>query len=1521
VSAQTRLLVPSQFSTIQTAIDGTENGDSVLVADGIYIGEGNTNLIFRGKRIVVASHYILDADTTHIRNTVIDCQNATRGFYFQNGEDSLSLVIGLSIRNGHTKDTEYGGGILCSNASPTIKNCIITNCKSDAGGFGAAIACRPNASPTISHCIITQNNSNGIYCWESSPIISDCVISNHKGISSAICLVKSNAIVRDCVIAENSGHYGGGIYIDANSSPIISNCLITHNTANFGGGISSYINCSPMIINCTIADNSAADDGASGLPPAGGGIHCHNSSAILVNSILWNNTPQEAYLDDAPFNSLTISYSDIRGLQENIVRQASSLLDWKEGNISEDPRFVNSSVGEYRLLPMSPCIDSGDPKYPLDPDGTMADMGAFYFDQSAMSLPDIEVLQQSLLFDSVFVDDSKSLYLSVKNRGQRTLRILDLSSSSPYFLPSETKFMIEGGTTHDVEVTFSPSNAQVYVDTLKIMTNDPDELVTAIQLVGTGIPKPALQVIPTEWIAPSNGGTSPEILVRNIGGGGVISFSISENVDWLGLSATMGITPGSFVITAIENTTGKTRVAGITISSPNASGSPIVLTVTQPSRPILSVVPLSWTAPYVGGESPQVTVSNIGGGGAISFSVLKSAGWISLSSEAGTTPDSFRITAAPNTTGAERATSITVTSEGAVGSPKDITVTQPFVASPKLSVGISQWSAPAAGGTSPAVSVTNSGGGGAFSYTVSENAGWLSLSSNGGTTPGSFSITASENSTGVARSADVIVTADEIEGSPKIISVTQAARSILNVDPLTWYAPAAGGTSPSVFVTNIGTGGAIYYSVTKDVSWLTLSATDGSTPGSFTMTAAANTTGADRSGSVTVTAPGVSGSPKTIAVYQNVTPDISLSASSHIFAETDIGSSATWQFAVINTGASALTVTNITCDNPVFQAQPKSFSVPVFSSQYVSVSMTPVAIGNVLGTMTIHCNDPDQATVTVALSGAGVDLTPPSFGLANLPATIPINAAVPLSATVTDNAGLQFVQLFYRSGGQGAFQSLNMASSTGSVFTAQIPASAVGFGGFVYYISARDIGGHTAITDTLRPRVAFADGVLTTESSNSAYLGGFPRGQWRMLSVPAALTEKSVNAFLGDENELGSYGEPNWRLFHWEDSNGDGRMDGYAEYRPADSKSSNAFAPGEAYWLKANPAGEKIVIDAGTGQSTDLTKQTIVLQPGWNQIGSPFAFPTRFIANHADIVNQLYAANASGGYDLTQTFRPWEGYFVYLRGSVSQSLILSPWDLPAAQKAGEEEKIWELQLTASCGEKEDRINYVGVSPTASDQWDAMDLPEPPGMEAGVSLGFPHEDWGEDAGLYTTDFRAKSAEGHVWEMVLQSSGKSASLQWQLTQSVEQPIRLKLFSLYSGEVWDLSETDRLVLEGFDPNGKTRFKLVAGSETFVSERTIEFKNSLPADYSLQPAYPNPFSGSTYISFAIPRGGLVDLVIFNMLGQKIRQFQSHYTTLGQHQVVWDGHDEVGQRAAAGVYFIVMKAGSFSKAVKVVRM
>jgi parallel beta-helix repeat protein len=293
-----------------------------------------------------------------------------------------------------------GGGIYCDNSSPSISGNTING---DTASFGGGICCTGNSNPSIIGNTIGGNRvflaGGGIYCDNSSPIISGNTISGNiamhpegGGTSGGICcLNNSNPIISGNTISENSASSisGGGGGIECSySSPSISDNIISRNSAGAGGGICFTDNSSnPSILGNTISGNLAyiwgggiysgggspiisgnTISGNSALWLGGGGIFCEISSPTLVNCILWANRPQQIFVSSG---SPQMTYSDIEGGYTGA------------GNINAWPAFVDTAQDDYRLQWGSPCIDTGDPN-PIynDPDGTIADMGAWYYDQT-----------------------------------------------------------------------------------------------------------------------------------------------------------------------------------------------------------------------------------------------------------------------------------------------------------------------------------------------------------------------------------------------------------------------------------------------------------------------------------------------------------------------------------------------------------------------------------------------------------------------------------------------------------------------------------------------------------------------------------------------------------------------------------------------------------------------------------------------------------------------------------------------------------------------------------------------------------------------------------------------------------------------------------------------------------------------------------------------------------------------------------------------------------------------------------
>jgi flagellar hook assembly protein FlgD len=66
----------------------------------------------------------------------------------------------------------------------------------------------------------------------------------------------------------------------------------------------------------------------------------------------------------------------------------------------------------------------------------------------------------------------------------------------------------------------------------------------------------------------------------------------------------------------------------------------------------------------------------------------------------------------------------------------------------------------------------------------------------------------------------------------------------------------------------------------------------------------------------------------------------------------------------------------------------------------------------------------------------------------------------------------------------------------------------------------------------------------------------------------------------------------------------------------------------------------------------------------------------------------------------------------------------------------------------------------------------------------------------------------------------------------------------------------------------------------------------------------YPNPFNPKTTISFNLTVGDKVELIIFNVRGQRVKELLNDDMKQGTNTVVWDGTDDYGNNISSGVYF-----------------
>jgi hypothetical protein len=315
------ILVPDDFATIQAAINACDDGDQVVIADGVYTGVGNYDLTFNGRLITVRS---ASGDPA---SCIIDCNGLGRGFILDDGETRAAVIEGLTIANGNAPIGNGGGIDIALGTSPTIRNCIVRDCT--AISLGGGIAARGECLPLIEGCTFLNNTAIG---------------SDQGAEGGGLCLFfLSHGTVRNCTFIGNFSRYGGGLSCALSDAEVI-NCVFTDNEAQISGGAATADVANPRFVNCTMAGNSANAGGAvSGI-----GAYLE-SFPVLENCILWDNAPHEIVIS---IGEATVRYSNIQGGWPGV------------GNIDADPRFRGPTLAhgaaDFLLLPDSPCIDAGD---------------------------------------------------------------------------------------------------------------------------------------------------------------------------------------------------------------------------------------------------------------------------------------------------------------------------------------------------------------------------------------------------------------------------------------------------------------------------------------------------------------------------------------------------------------------------------------------------------------------------------------------------------------------------------------------------------------------------------------------------------------------------------------------------------------------------------------------------------------------------------------------------------------------------------------------------------------------------------------------------------------------------------------------------------------------------------------------------------------------------------------------------------------------------------------------------------
>ena len=312
---------------------------------------------------------------------------------------SSSPILTDCITNNNSASA--GGGMMITReSSPTLTNSLFSH--NEARASGGALNINLGSSPQLSHCSIIENHSPagaGIYIRDegSAPLLEWCYFyanTTNEGdrVGGGIYIrAQAAAEVRYCQFVENDANYGGAIYAKEPPRCFIHHNLFLRNGALRGGGgvaTSTDLGETPLLLtNCTFLNNRG-----TGLEPYATAAYAREGSSIVINSsIVWGIGPLFAEA-----GRVNVIYSNVKGGYPG------------DGNSFENPRFFERDPSLFLLRGDSPCVDSGDPTRPADPDNSQCDRGWLYFphnfrdglesDTLTAELTTIDRLPQTLRF-------------------------------------------------------------------------------------------------------------------------------------------------------------------------------------------------------------------------------------------------------------------------------------------------------------------------------------------------------------------------------------------------------------------------------------------------------------------------------------------------------------------------------------------------------------------------------------------------------------------------------------------------------------------------------------------------------------------------------------------------------------------------------------------------------------------------------------------------------------------------------------------------------------------------------------------------------------------------------------------------------------------------------------------------------------------------------------------------------------------------------------------------------------------
>ncbi len=236
VAANLHPAVPSAVKVGEGTYSSAYNGGTGTVAvdmvEGVSIYGGYSDGTFSLRAPSTNITAIQDSTSTAAGATTLNTPN--RAIRAATGITGATIIDGFTITAGTAGN--FGTGLLCDAASPTVRACTINGMATSGASQSFGVLCINAASPEIIGSTISggeKNTSAGVYSVSSSPSIHDSTVTGGiaPGTSYGIYSSNSASKIYNCtVFASTTAFYAYGIYVNGTGPAEIYNCLISGGT-------------------------------------------------------------------------------------------------------------------------------------------------------------------------------------------------------------------------------------------------------------------------------------------------------------------------------------------------------------------------------------------------------------------------------------------------------------------------------------------------------------------------------------------------------------------------------------------------------------------------------------------------------------------------------------------------------------------------------------------------------------------------------------------------------------------------------------------------------------------------------------------------------------------------------------------------------------------------------------------------------------------------------------------------------------------------------------------------------------------------------------------------------------------------------------------------------------------------------------------------------------------------------------------------------------------------------------------